>query len=322
MTTRARPMSNKQQRAAIGIDIGGTKIAAGVVLWPSGAIACRRTVPTLPKRGGKAVLETTRALASELKTQARASNITIQGIGVGVPELVDQHGNLGSHQTIDWRRTPVQRSLSKIAPARVESDVRAAALGEAIFGAGKNCGLFTYVTVGTGISYCLMQDGRPLRGARGNAITFASSPLTHACESCGAISRPILEEFASGPALVSRYKKEQRSKATPLSNITCADIFRRAKAGDRVAKYVLESAGHSLGVNVAFLVNVLDPEMIVVGGGVGLAGGVYWTAFLRSCREHIYADNARSLPIVRARLGTDAGVVGAAASIFTMKEGT
>jgi glucokinase len=208
--------------------------------------------------------------------------------------------------------------LSKIAPARVESDVRAAALAESIFGAGKGRRIFIYVTVGTGISYCLMLDGLPFQGAQGNAITFASAPLTTTCEHCGSEMRPVLEEFASGPAIAQRYARS-RSSNIKHANVSCTDVFQLAKGRDRNAQRILKSAGHALGVNVAFLVNVLDPELVVVGGGLGVAGGTYWTTFVRACRAHIYAETARDIPIVRARLGIDAGVVGAAASVFKMK---
>jgi len=209
--------------------------------------------------------------------------------------------------------------LSGIIPAaQVESDVRTAALAEAIFGAGCGSRLFTYVTVGTGISYCLVQDGRPLKGANGNAITLSSSPLSTVCTNCGAKLRPVLEEFASGPAIAKRFARARKSAAT----FTAEEVFRAASTGDKDAYEILVSAGEALGVSAAFLVNVLDPELMVVGGGLGMAGGLYWDAFLRSCREHIFADNSRSLPVVNAKLGIDAGLVGAAAIMFASQRKT
>ena len=312
-------MKSRKQRAAIGLDIGGTKIAGGVVLWPSGKIVHQKVIPTLPTRGGKAVLKDTLALAQQLKTWATFKGIAIDGLGAGVPELVDCDGNVTSDQTIKWRSTPVQRELSKIAPARVESDVRAAAIAEALFGAGKRHRIFIYVTVGTGISYCLVQDGHPFRGAKGNAIIFASMPLSTTCDHCGTDLRPVLEEFASGPAIAARYAQLRQSamrKNSKSTACTAKDVFQSARRGDRVAIHVLTSAGKALGVNVAFLVNILDPQLIVVGGGLGLAGGVYWRAFRKACREHIYADNTRALPIVPAKLNICAGIVGAAAIVF------
>jgi glucokinase len=311
-------MNNKPQLGAIGLDVGGTKIAAGVVLWPSGEILQRTIIPTKPTRGGEAVLKDAYDLARQLHDWARGRQIKVAGIGAGIAELVDCDGNVTSSCTIQWRDLPVQQRLSEIAPAQVESDVRAAAVGEAIFGAGRGHPLFVYVTVGTGISYCLMQNGQPLKGAKGNAITMASSPLSTVCTHCGAKLHPVLEEFASGPAIATRFAQSHDGEPTE----TCEEVFRAASNGDKDAIEILTSAGEALGVSAAFLVNVLDPEMIVVGGGLGTAGGLYWNAFERSCREHIFADNSRGLPIVTATLGVDAGLVGAAAVVFAQKQGT
>lgn len=315
-------MSNSQNIGAIGLDIGGTKIAAGVVLWPSGEILRRTIIPTQATRSGEAVLKDTLDLAQQLHDWARLERIEVAGIGAGVAELVDCEGNVTSSCTIHWRGLPVQQRLSGIAPAHVESDVRAAAVAEAIFGAGRGHRVFVYVTVGTGISCCLVQDGHPLKGAKGNAITMASSPLSTVCTHCAVKLRPVLEEFASGPAIARRFsearrKAESSGRATEAG--TAEEVFLAASKGDQAAAEILTSAGEALGVSTAFLVNVLDPEMIVVGGGLGVAGGLYWDSFLQSCREHIFADNSRGLPIVAAQLGTDAGLVGAAVTVFAQR---
>ena len=128
----------------------------------------------------------------------------------------------------------------------------------------------------------------------------------------------MLEEFASGPAIAKRFAQARSGESAE----TCEDVFRAASNGDKDAIEILTSAGDALGVSAAFLVNVLDPEMIVVGGGLGTAGGLYWDAFERSCREHIFADNTRGLPIVPAKLGIDAGLVGAAAVVFAQQHGS
>jgi len=311
-------MNNNEQFGAIGLDIGGTKIAAGVMLWPSGEVLNRQIIPTNPGRGGEAVLNDTVDLALKLRDWARQERIDLAGIGAGVAELVDCEGNVTSSCTIKWRGVPVREKLSEVMPAQVESDVRAAALAEAIFGAGRGRGLFAYITVGTGISYCLVQDGRPLKGAKGNAITLSSSPLSTVCTHCGAKLRPVLEEFASGPAIATRFAQVRKSAEI----FAAEEVFRAASNGDKDAIEILISAGQALGISAAFLVNVLDPEVMVVGGGLGMAGGLYWDAFLRSCREHIFADNSRDLPIITAKLGTDAGLIGAAAIVFAQKHKT
>lgn len=297
----------EKTRAAIGIDVGGTKISAGIVLWPAGEVRHRVTIATQPQRGGEAVLNDTLSLAGVAFEKAKSDNLRVLGIGIGVAELVDADGDVTSAHTIRWQGLPVKERLSAIAPARVESDVRAAALAEAMFGAGRGCDNFVYVTVGTGIASCLVLDGRPLAGARGNALVMASSPLSTSCTQCGARLHPVLEEVASGPAIAARYS---------ASCTRAEDVFRAAGQGDANAAEILRSAGEALGVSVAFLVNVLDPSIVVVGGGLGLAGQLYWDSFLTSTREHIWSEASRGLPVLPATLGVDAGWIGAAAGVF------
>jgi glucokinase len=311
-------MNNKEQFGAIGIDVGGTKISAAVVRWPAGEVLRHTVLPTKPERGGEPVLEDTVTVAAHLMQWARAERIEVRGIGAAVAELVDPNGNVTSCHTIQWRGVPVGERLATIAPAHVDSDVRAGAFGEALFGAGKSNRLFLYITVGTGISYCMVQDGRPFAGARGNALVMASSPLSTTCSQCGARLRPVLEEFSSGPAILERYLAScgRRGSGNGSSDMVARteDVFRLAENEDQVAKQILKSAGEALGVSTAFLVNTLDPELVIVGGGVGTAGGLYWEAFVHATREHIWSDASRDVPIVPAKLGTHAAVIGAAAS--------
>src|SRR5262252_3548408 len=124
-------IKHKERVGAIGLDIGGTKTAAGIVLWPTGEILYRTVNPTSPQRGGEAVLDDVLALAARLSEKAQQEEIKIAAIGAGVAELVDCDGNVTSSCTIRWRGQPVQEKLSTIAPALVESDVRTAAFAEA-----------------------------------------------------------------------------------------------------------------------------------------------------------------------------------------------
>ena len=296
---------------AIGLDVGGTKIAAGLVALRSGEVLARKTVPTLPQRGGEAVLSDTLALAKGMVEEAGERNQDLLGIGVGVPELVDPEGNITSSHSLAWQDISVQAALTSLAPTVVESDVRAGALAEAIYGAGRAYRIFVYVTVGTGISSTLVQDGRPFAGARGNALIMASSPFSVECRLCGETLKPVLEEFASGPALVARYNRHGSRVAERGEDVTTA-----AEEGDDAAVKVVQSAGEALGNGVAFLVNVMDPEAVVVGGGLGSSGGLYWDSFVSSTRAHIWAENSRNLPILPAAMGADSGLIGAAATVF------
>jgi glucokinase len=299
---------------AIGLDVGGTKIAGGIVSLPESEILSQQVIKTLPQRGGEAVLSDALSIARRLVHEAADKGRCVRGIGVGVAELVDPDGNVTSGQTIAWRGIPIQERFSEIVPAVVESDVRAAALAEAMFGAGRPFRIFAYVTVGTGISYTLVQDGHPYPGVRGNAILLSSGPLSTTCPNCAAELHQVLEEFASGPALVARYNRRSSRAAARAEEVTEA-----AAANDPLAIHIVRSAGEALGNSVGFLINVLDPEAVIIGGGLGLSGGIYWNSLIASTRQHIWSDATRDLPILPAVLGTNAGLIGAAATAWLGK---
>jgi glucokinase len=305
-TTLLGPHTSSESTVAVGIDVGGTKIAGGVVCFPEAVVRDRDLVPTRPERGPESVWNDVATLAEELARRASAVQRPFAGVGIGVPELVDLEGRVTSGQTIDWRGLSLSERLARLGSVRVEADVRAAALAEAHFGAGLRFRLFVYISVGTGISSTLVQDGRPFAGARGNALIFASGTLRAVCPHCGATVDTVLEDLASGPALERRYRQ-----VAPAARAGAEGVL-AAAAGDPEAVAIVRAAAGALGNGIAWLVNVLDPEAVVIGGGLGMAGGLYWNLLIDSTRRHIWAENSRMLPIIPAVLGTDAGIIGAA----------
>jgi predicted NBD/HSP70 family sugar kinase len=303
-------MSETDTSCAIGLDVGGTKIAAGIVTFPSGTVHTKTTKPTRPQNGGDSVLETVREIAQSLIDISTRKNMHPVGIGIGVAELVDLEGNVTSGHTINWVDVPVQAILEELSPTTVDADVRVAALGEARYGMGVEHESFGYVSVGTGIGSTLVQNGLPYGGARGNALIMGSSPLSTICTECGSQLHPVLEDYSSGPAIVRRYKASG-GKADKAQ-----DVFRAALSNDQSAIDILVSAADSLGVSVAFLVNVLDPHAVIVGGGLGSARGIYFDRFVTSTRGHIWSTTNRNLPILQSHLGADAGMVGAATRAY------
>lgn len=300
---------NDETTRAIGIDVGGTKCAGGVVVLPKGQVVTRRVQPTSPGRGGQAVLTDVIDLARSLQNEATRHGFKPTSIGIGVAELVDATGRVVSEATIGWKGIPVE-DLVRAAislPVRVDADVRAAARAEARLGAGRGFNCFLYVTVGTGISSALVVDGCPHIGARGLTGTFASSPGLVPGTSGELIVGPPLEQFAAGPALVARLAGKCRD-----FNGGAPDVMALAEGGDEPAQAIVESAGRALGAAIAHLVNILDPAAIVIGGGLGLAGGLYWECLSLAVREFIYSDVHRHLPLLRAQLGNDSGWIGAA----------
>src|SRR5688572_14107913 len=170
----------------------------------------RRQTLTDRTAGGRHALAQAVEIAGDMLSEAERRNVLIAGIGVGVPELIDTSGIVRSRYNFEWMGLALRDHFAAatppgVAPVTIESDVRAAARAEMLYGAGRDRRIAVYVSIGTGISYCLCIDGRPYTGARGYAIHFASSPLSMRCAACGSVETPIVEEIASGPGIARAY---------------------------------------------------------------------------------------------------------------------
>jgi glucokinase len=254
----------------VGIDVGATKVAAGVFDTTGRGVLERRRVATA--RDGREVLRDCVRLAEALHRP------DVERLGVAVCELVRPDGTIASAATIDWTELDVGAAFSHLAPTVVESDVRAAALAEARLGAGRDRESMLFVNVGSGISHTLVVEGRPLAGARGNAIITGAPPV---------------ERWSSGLALAG---SGGASTEEVLADPASADVV--AEAATR------------LGQTLAVLVNALDPSVVVMGGGLGSVGR-YRAMVVEVTRSLIYAEETRGLDIVPAALGPDAALVGA-----------
>jgi len=261
----------------VGIDAGGTKLAAGLVRMPTGEILNRKESASQRERGGLAVLADCVALA-----EAVAGTEPLDGVGLGVPELVSSGGVIMSKDNWDWRGIDLAGAFAQLAPIHVESDVRAAALAEAQVGAGRGFGSFVYLTIGTGVSHTFVIDGVPWPGARGNAVV---------------VGAPLVETDASGPRLAALAGKARAE-----------DVLSSGK-DDAVVDVVTSAIAGEL----ARLINALDPEAAIIGGGLGLAPA-FRERLIEKTRPLIYAEGTRALSIRAAALGRDSGIVGAALS--------
>lgn len=262
--------------AVAGVDVGGTKIEACIADPTSGRVSARDQIASRRELGGAVVL----ADCVDLVARLRGST-PIAAVGIGLCEFVSTDGRAKSAFTIDWRDLDLTNAFRSLAPVHLESDVRAGALAEARFGVGRGIAEpWLYLTVGTGISFSLVVDGRPYAGARGNAIVVGAPPVEH---------------VASGLAL-------QRRGGHPRAE----DVL-----GDVALAPLVADASASLGQALAALVNALDPALIVVGGGLGLVAS-YRDAVVRSMCAAVEAEDTRTVPVVPAALGALAGPLGAA----------
>ncbi len=290
---------------AIGLDIGGTKIAVGLATGISGRLEHRASEWTRPELGIASVLDAADALIQDAAAVASSKAIVVSGLGIAVPELVDTVGEICSNAVVVGLSSANLRSrYSEFDVVVIESDVRAAALAEARVGAGGRFESFCYVSVGTGISHCLVQGGLPWGGSRGGAILLGSSVMAEWREE-GISRRWVLEEMASGPALLERYRS-LGGAATSVRAVL------DAYGTDAHATRSVDDAAAALGIGLATLVNLLDPACLIVGGGLGTAPGPYFELSVSSARAHIYSGSAGNIGILRAECGEDSAVLGAA----------
>jgi predicted NBD/HSP70 family sugar kinase len=260
---------------AVGIDVGGTKIAAGLVDVEGGRLLAREEVPTRPERGGPGVLSDCAELADALGEGAVP-------VGIGLCELVGLDGRPASADTVDWRDLDLAGVVG--APrVMLVSDVMAAARAEARFGAGAMRSPFLFVVVGTGASACLVVDGEPYVGSRGFALVLGAPPV---------------ETIASGAALARRAGVDRAE-----------DVF-----ADRDLAWLVDEAAGVLGQALAVLVNALDPELVVLGGGLGCEPR-FQQRVAAAVSPLIAYPRAAPLEIVGSALGSDAGIVGAALAV-------
>lgn len=305
--SRRASRARNRQRCVLGIDVGGTSIRAGLFVPRSGSVRHVRSIPTDAAGGGRQALARAAAIARMVVEAGNRSGLSVDKVGIGVPEFVGPKGEIESRAILPWRSSRVRRAFAAYGAVTIASDVRAAALAEARLGAARGSPTFLYVGVGTGISSTLFVDGRPWLGAHGHAIGFASGATCAAGARDGTEFAP-LESRASGPALV------RRANALGYRSDDAEQICRAARFRPGIARRVVDAAATELAAHVAILVNALDPSLVVLGGGVGAAPGRYWRSFRAALPRFAAGRYARRVRVRRARLGARGGLIGAALS--------
>jgi glucokinase len=292
---------------AIGIDIGGSKTKIGLVDTEHGAISDLRVIDT-PVRQDTGVLfaETLSAISRALKGRAKSGGHTVDKIGIGICELVEQSGGIVSAHRVKLNREHIDYVFSDYTHIAIESDVRAAAMAEARFGHGKGLSHWIYVNAGTGISSVVMYGSACHRGTHGWAVCLGMNPANIAGE-----DPTNVEELAGGAALVQLAGKW----ALPVESV--ADLFEKYSSGSKVAYEVLEYGGCVLGKAIATLVNTIDPGEIIVGGGLVSKNTPYWEGLVKALKQSVWYSRAKDIPVKTAALQDRGGIVGAALAVQT-----
>jgi glucokinase len=315
----------------LGIDVGGTKIAAGLV-DPAGNVLHslrRETVVGDPD----ATLDCIAAAARDLISASGTDPQGIHAIGFGIPGLVDPEKGIGiASVNLGWRDVPVRRGLEARLKVRceVDNDVRAGALGEARFGAARGLEEWVYVNIGTGISAVILLHGSFLMGARGLAGEIGHAVLVPDGPECKCGGRGCFEAVASGPGIAERaLAKIKSGRASTLvpddstlhpASLDADAVFGAAEQGDAVAVETLEEVGKLVAYALEHIALAYDPEKIVIGGSVMLRSGALFGVVMEKLRElsheswvfgRTYSDGLVEL----STLGNNAGVLGAAALV-------
>lgn len=314
-------------RMVLGIHVGITRVRVG--LFDTNAECRQRTERVLgADRGVLTVVEQIGQAVQAVLEHSHVDPARILGAGVGLHGLVDAATGISRFAPhFGWRDEPVARLIaSRIGmPVSIDNDVRAMALGESRFGAGRTDGTLVCVNVGTGIGAGIVLDGKPLHGMHGAAGEFGHTKVEPGGRLCSCGGRGCLETVASGPAIAARAAERLAGGEPSLlqaNGLSGEEICRTAEAGDRLAAAVLAEAGGYLGLALANLVNLLNPEAIVVGGGLSSAGEWLFGPLREGLRLHALPGLTEGLRVIPVGRGADAGMVGAAAlmlqSINTM----
>jgi glucokinase len=304
----------------VGVDIGGTKIAAGVV-DEAGRILARTRLAT-PGRDAEMVEQSVSDIVNELR-----ADFEVEAVGVGAAGFVDEkRSRVNFAPNLGWKDEPLRVAVEGAVgvPVVVENDANAAAWGEYRFGAGRGGDYVVTITVGTGIGGAMVLGGQLYRGRWGAAAEFGHLCVEPGGRPCGCGNRGCWEQYASGNALVreARYlASERRSDAEILlglgdgtpEGVQGLHVTTAARQGDAVALAAFDYVARWLGQGMADIAAILDPDRFVIGGGVSEAGDLLLAATVRAFTESVSGREHRTLPsVVTAELGNDAGLVGAA----------
>ena len=291
----------------IGVDVGGTKVAGGVV-DEHGNILAQHRVHT-PARDAEATTEAITSVIQTLRT-----DYTIEGVGIGIAGFVDADRSMVyfAPNLLGWRNGPLREEVEKRVrlPVVVENDANAAAWGEARFGAGRADKFLVCVTVGTGVGGGIVVNGRAIEGANSIAGEWGHNSLPWPAAGelpgprCGCGKAGHIEAFLSGPGLLRDYRLAAGESLEP------AQIVARAESGDSTCEAVLARYEERLARALASVINLLDPDVIVLGGGMSNAGRLYRNVPPR-WGAHVYSDTVATR-LVKAVHGDASGVRGAA----------
>ena len=305
------------ERYGFGIDLGGTTCKLGL-FQADGTLIEKWELPTDTRENGKNVLPDIAASVEEKIRQHHISREQIIGAGIGVPGAVNNEGVVNRCINLGWGIVPVSKELSSLlsVPVYTANDANVAALGEAWKGSGNGYSSIAMITLGTGIGGGVVLDGQIINGFHG-----AAGELGHIVvnpeeqDACNCGNHGCIEQYASATGIVRQARKQLAESSVDSvlrkeQDLSAKSVFDAAKAGDVLAKKIAEEVCDMLGRVIGTICNVINPEAVIIGGGVSRAGDILLELVQEGFRNSVF-HASRDTVIRLASLGNDAGIYGA-----------
>ena len=294
----------------IGIDVGGTGLK-GSVIDRLGTLLTKEQRPTQRERGPEAVIKSILDFADDLakEVQSRLGAGRVVAAGVAVPGLIDEAAGVAlASVNLEWKDVPLRRLLEERLgiPAVVGHDVRTASLAEELLGAARGSKDFLFLTLGTGVGAAVVLRGTSYVGAHDLGGEFGHMVVVPGGPPCGCGRQGCIETMASASAVVRRY----RALTQAGEDITTQDVAQRVHAGDAAANQVWRDAVEALSMGIANYITLLDPERVVIGGGMADARQTLFEPLIAQLSSEVTLQPVP--PVLPAALGNDAGYLGAA----------
>jgi glucokinase len=315
-----------RSQPVLGVDIGGTKIAAGVIT-ADGEILSFVREPTPRDIDGEGLLNFVADLARQARAESRRPPEAM-GVGCGGP-MIFPEGVVSPLHIPAWKEFPIRARLEEMLglPTVVDNDAKAFALGEALFGAGRGARCMLGMVVSTGVGGGIVVNGRLFDGASGNAGHVGHIIVSSRGPRCYCGGSGCLTVYASGSGLAERARSALRRGARSAladvsTHLTARDVAEAAAAGDPLAAKLMRDAALALARAIASATNLLDLDLVVIGGGVAQSGDLLFGPLRKELRRRARLSFSRNVEVRPAALGTEAGVIGAAGLIFQHRLGS
>lgn len=306
-----------------GIDVGGTSVKCGLFLT-DGTLVEKWEIPTRTENNGDEILPDI-AKTIDAKIQERGiDKADVDGVGIGLPGPVNDKGEIACAVNLYWGYKDVSKELGDLTGlvAKAGNDANVAALGEAWKGAAEGASNVAMLTLGTGVGGGIILNNKIVSGVNGAAGEVGHMPVNiHETDACNCGNKGCLEQYASATGIVRVAKQElaaceEDSVLRNADPLTAKDVLDALKAGDILGVRIMEKVGEILGAAIGTISCVVDPEAIVIGGGVSKAGQPLIDVIQKYYKMHSFRPS-KDIPIVLATLGNDAGIYGAARMVIS-----